>query len=241
MARLTQGSRASGLWLRARGKFEPFLEMRTSPPCSLTSAASLVWDAPLQHFAWPSPPCLWACALRSAFSQARRDFPGPVLARASRARRLRPRLGREEGRRPAEPAPGAAGRARGEKEGSRRSVHRFCFPRSRASLPLLGSRIGLSACQRTDALGGRSMGGRGCRAGRPSGAIVSPRVECARVAVCLTPPIQSRSGATRTCDCQRASEDRSLGSATVLAYRASLVAARPPSGVDRSRVVGAGR
>ena len=145
-------------------------------------------------FRLAQPPCLWACAIRSAFSQARRDFPGPVLARASRAQRLRPRLGREEGRRPAEPAPGAAGRARGEKEGSRRSVHRFCFPRSRASLPLLGSRIGLSACQRTDALGGRSMGGRGCRAGRPSGAIVSPRVECARLAVCLTPPIQSRSG-----------------------------------------------
>ena len=33
-------SRASGLWLPARGKFEPFLGMRTSSPCSLTSADS---------------------------------------------------------------------------------------------------------------------------------------------------------------------------------------------------------
>ena len=40
MAKPEARSRARGLWLPTRGKFEPFLGMRTSPLCSLTSADS---------------------------------------------------------------------------------------------------------------------------------------------------------------------------------------------------------
>ena len=145
--------------------------MRTSPPYSLTSGGqrrTLLCSV----VAWAQPPVPFDMRIehRVSSSAARLPWSGVSagISRSAAASRSRG----EEGGRPVEPGRRCS---RSWRDGGQSSFL-FCpsvlFPQvTRASVPLLGSRIGLSAgltaCQRIDALGGGSMAGRGCRAGRP--------------------------------------------------------------------------
>lgn len=77
------------------------------------------------------------------------------------------------------------------------------------------------------------MAGRGCRTGRPQprDRLTESRVRTRSGLLDATYPIEQRGRPARA-TARGCPKTGSLGSATVLAYRASSVAARPPSGVE---------